>query len=516
MRLPRVKVTRVSLVAGLYLIASTAPRVASFLLLPVYAYELSSQELAAYGVAVSVVQLIGIISDAGILPGLGNTYWHQSDAYRPIYLKSTVLLSRIVALIVLIPVGFLLHLFWDPLFGSGLAQGAGLWLLLTFSFLQRGNNLAGAVYRVRKEHHRFTLTKVVPAAVQIVAGLLFVFVLHWGSMGAVSAAPLGFLVSILVVGVRGRIGEKVPFERLSVHQVHELVTRGLPLIPQMLAQWAQLLSLRPLMSLFTNARETAAFTFSTAPAQIVSPFAEAYDQYVAPRYYESAAQDDLPVIRRLRDVTSMYLAVSAIGTMVAIVLFDPVFLLLAPSQYKTTAGLAAIGLSGMMLRGAFGLVVHNLRIEDRRNALIGTVVIGTSVSYVQFFLLARTFGAQSAAWSIYLYPAIGTVVALVALRRTHRQLFDIRDLSVTSGSVFVVLLSMLLLRGDHRSQLLDHYWVLVLVALAGITVVGWQVVRPRLASVAAVVRHGVSVPEPAPSPEPELAVERRVPPPRPE
>ena len=119
---------------------------------------------------------------------------------------------------------------------------------------------------------------------------------------------------------------------------------------------------------------------------------------------------------RLRDVTSMFLAIGGIGAIAAIVLFDPVFLALAPAEYKTTAGLAAIGLAGMMLRGPMALLVHNLRMEDRRGPLVGAVLIGTVVSYLQFFVLAKTAGASSAAWCIYLYPAITCTIALSALR----------------------------------------------------------------------------------------------------
>ncbi len=482
---------RVSLIAGLYLIAATAPRVAAFLLLPVYAFVLSPDELAAYGVAIAMVQLIGIVSEAGILGGVALTYWEQPEADRPAYLKSVLLLSRVVALAALLPIGIVLAMFWDPLFGSGLREDLGLPLLLAFAFLLRGNNLAGAVYRFRKQHRSFAMTRILPALIQVAAGLLFVFVLHWGSLGALTAAPLGFLISIVVVGLRRSTGEHVPFVRLSFSHLIRLVTKGAPLMPEQLARWAQMLSLRPLMAVFTNARETAQFTFANAPAQIVSPFSEAYEQYIAPRYYESAMSKDTAVVGRLRDVTSMFLAVGAIGSIVAIVLFDPVFLTLAPAEYKTTAGLAAIGLAGMMLRGPMALLVHNLRVEDRRVALVGAVAIGTGLSYLQFFVFADTFGATSAAWCIYLYPAIACTAGLLALGDPDVRLVAARDFVIANLTVLVVLLAMLTLRDGGT---LDHFWILALTGLVGIAIIGLTIVRPRLASTMAVVRGGVTRP----------------------
>ena len=508
MKFPRIKATRVSLLAALYIVAATAPRVAAFLLLPVYAFVLPPDELAAYGVAVAMVQLIGILTDAGILQGLTNTYWLQPLDYRPRYLKSTILLSRVVSLVLLVPVGIVLALFWDPLFGSGLPERGGLLILLAASYLQRGNNIAGAVHRARNEHRRFALTKLLPAGVQVVSGLLFVFVLEWGALGAVAAAPLGFLVSIIVVSLRR--SEHVPLVRLSGAQLRTLVTRGLPMMPDQLSRWAQMLSLRPLMSLLTTARETAAFTFSNAPAQIVAPFNEAYEAYVAPRYYESAADGDTAVVRRLRDVTSMYLALGAMGAIAAIVLFDPIFVGFAPADYKDTAGLAAIALAGMTTRGAMALLMHNLRVENHGTALVGSVLLASLVSYGQFFLLVGTFGALSAAWSVYLYPAVACAVSLLVLRDRAHRLVSARDLVVTAASVLVVLAVMLELKsGVAGDEVLPFFWLLVLVGLAATAVVGLLVVRPRWAATMAVVRGGVSRPKERPVEPPIEESEKR-------
>ena len=67
------------------------------------------------------------------------------------------------------------------------------------------------------------------------------------------------------------------------------------------------------------------------------------------------------------------------------------------------------------------LMVHNLRVEDRRAALVGMVVIGLLVGFAQFFLLVEKFGAWSAAWSVYLYPATACVFAFFALRDERRR-----------------------------------------------------------------------------------------------
>ena len=245
-----------------------------------------------------------------------------------------------------------------------LGESAGLWLILAFAFLQRGNTVAGSIYRFRRHHRRFALTRILPAAVQVVSGLVFVFVLDLGAAGALAAAPLGFLASIIVVGLR-RAEEPAPFRMLTRAQARHIIVRGAPILPEQLARWAQMLSLRPLLALLSTVQATAAFTFATAFAQLVSPFAEAYDQYISPRYYESSAEDDATTIARLREITSMFLGAGAIGTILAIVAFDPLFMAFAPAAYEATAGLAAIGLAGMMLRAPMSLMVHDLRVEDQ-------------------------------------------------------------------------------------------------------------------------------------------------------
>lgn len=493
MRIPRIKMSRVSLIAGLYLVAATAPRIAAFLLLPVYAYVLSPSELAAYGVAVSLASLIGILGDAGVFAGIGMTYWQQPEESRASYLKSTVLLSRVLSLIIMVPIGIILWTFWNHLLGSGIGRDQGLWLILAFAFLQRGNNLAGAIYRNRRRHKHFAITRILPAILQVLSGALFVFVLHWGAAGALAAQPFGYLASIVVVALRDSDEEPAAFKMPTMAQARHIISRGAPVVPEQLARWAQMLSLRPLMSVFTSARETANFTFSSSPAQLVAPFSEAYESYVAPRYYESSVQDDLKTIARLREVTSVQMAVGAIGTIVAIVAFDPMFMALAPAHYKHTADLAAIGLAGMVLRGPMGLMVHNMRIEDRRLGLVGSVVLGTFVSYLQFFVLVRAFGAHSAAWSVYLYPAVACAFSFVFTRRRELRLVSGRDLLTTGLVVLGVLLTMIVLHGRSGTGPIEHLWLLALVGSMGIGLIGWIVVLPRLATTRAVVRGGLKV-----------------------
>lgn len=494
MKRPRIIVSRVSLVAGLYIIAATAPRIAGFLLLPVYAYVLPSDELAAFGIAVALAGLIGILSDAGLMTGLMTTIWHVPIEARPSYLKSTILLSRLLSIAILVPLGLLLSIFWDPLFGTGLDESLGLWLILAFAFLQRGNTVAGSVYRYRRQHRLFAVTRMLPAAVQVVSGLLLVFVLDLGAMGAVAAAPLGFLISIIVVSLR-RAENPAPFRMLTPAQVRQIVRVGAPVLPDQVARWAQMLSLRPLLSLFSTVQATAAFTFSAAIGQLVSPLAEAYEAYMVPRYYQSSAEDNATIITRLRDITSMFLAVGAVGTIVAIVAFDPLFMALAPPAYRATAGLAAIAIAGMMLRSPMSLMAHNLRAEGRQFALTGMVVIGSLVSLGQFFILVESFDAWSAAWAVYLYPATACAAAFVALRDERRRLVSGRDLLVTSIAVLGVLSTMVKLRAaTNATQPLEHWWLLGLVGALSIALICWLVVRPRLPTTLAVMRGGLSAP----------------------
>ena len=490
-----IRPTRVTLVAGLYLLAAAAPRIAAFLLLPIYAFELSPDELAAYGVAISLVQIIGIVADAGMVSGMANSYFRQPVETRPSYLKSAVLVSRLVALLLLLPIGILLAVFWDALLGDGLSRAKGIWLVLAFAYLQRGNTLAGLVYRVRRQHGQFATTRIVPAIVQIAAGTILVFALHLGALGAVAAAPMGFLISILVVGLRRRNGGTIKFMRLRRPEIVLLFSRGLPLLPEQLARWGQLMSLRPLLSLFSDVQQTAAFTFSNAPAQIVSPFAEAYVSYMMPKYYESAVSEDIATVRRLRELTSMFLAVGAAGAILSIVSFEPLFRLLAPAPYRGAFGLAAVALAGIVLRAPMALLGQNLRMENRRLAPAMTVVIGVAVSYVQFFTLVQYFGAWSAAWSIYLYPATSSIVIMFLLRNSQVRLVSPRDLSITALTVLGVLATMLSFHDDKQDGLVfSHIATVVCAAILGLTIVVWLVVRPALKTTLVVVNGGLHAP----------------------
>ena len=97
--------------AALYLVAATSPRVAAFLLLPVYAFKLSPSELAAYGIAIAMAQLIGIICDFGGARGHGHHVLELPEEERHSFLKTTMVLSRLMSLVLMIPIGIVLAAF---------------------------------------------------------------------------------------------------------------------------------------------------------------------------------------------------------------------------------------------------------------------------------------------------------------------------------------------------------------------------------------------------------------------
>ncbi|GAB3991761.1 lipopolysaccharide biosynthesis protein [Nocardioides marmoraquaticus] len=468
---------RTPALAALYLVGAAAPRFAAFLLLPVYAFELSPAELAAYGIAVSLAQLLGILSDAGVLDGLGITYFEQRDEDKAGFLKTVVVLSRLVSLVVMVPLALVLAVFWESLFGSGLSLWPGLVLVLAFAFLQRGNTLAGGVHRVRDHHTRFAATKLVPAAVQVVAGVVYVFVLHLGAAGAVAAAPTGFLVSIVVASL-GRGRPRVPFARLPRETARRIMALGLPVVPESLARWAQLLSLRPLLQLTSAVQETARYTFSSAFAQVVSPVTEAFEQYVTPKYYRFCVTGDDAGVAGLRRLTSLFGGIAACGAIVGIALMDPVFRALAPPAYADTAGIAAIGLAGILLRSPMSLMVHNLRTTDRRAALLATVVVGLAASYLQFVVLVGSLGATAAALSIYVYPAVSCLVMTVVLRGGRHRIVDLRDLLVTNAAVLGVLAVMLTTTHDGTSSI-DWVVMTTAVLVGGAVVTALVLARHR-------------------------------------
>ena len=123
------------------------------------------------------------------------------------------------------------------------------------------------------------------------------------------------------------------------------------------------------------------------------------------------------------------------------------------------------------------------------------VAVGLLVSFGQFFFLVERFGAWSAAWAVYLYPATAGTVAFFALRDQSRRLVSGRDLLVTSLATLFVLITMVALRAaTDPSKPLEDWWLLGLVGALSIALVVWLVVRPRFATTLAVVRGGLSAP----------------------
>ena len=253
---------RVSLIAVLYLVAATAPRVAAFLPPPIYVFVLppdSWRRTASRSRWRSVWHRQRSRHPRRSLL----TYWEQPEADAPRLSQERAPLSRASR--------------WRPCCRSvscSPCSGSRCWLrpargprtpaAPAFAFLQRGTTWQGR--------------STVPKGVPLLRADPDCPSSSGGRRPVRLRAPLGQprrpdRGSSRLPGLH-RAGRASPFHGRTravrpaeLLHVVRLVTKGAPLMPEQLARWAQMLSLRPLMSVFTSARETAQFTFSNAPAQ---------------------------------------------------------------------------------------------------------------------------------------------------------------------------------------------------------------------------------------------------------
>jgi len=431
---------RASSAAALYVFVAAASRAAPFFLLPIYSYVLTPAEIAAYGIAAGLAQLLSILSDGGLGTGIMRTFYDlHPDEDKAAYFLALAMISRALALVVLVISVLPVWLIWGLLFDPSIPIWSTLPLILGASFLRRSNNLMGTFYRLQENHLGYTINQLLPPLLQIVIGLSLVLVFHQGFLGAMATLPAGFGIAAIVNLIRVRRA-RATRRKVSLAELKEVFALGSATLPDELAIWGQQLAVRLALALFSTTLQAAIFVFANAPAQLFGPVIDGVQMFVTPVYFRAMKTNEARYLRQLRSALAVYLGTGAIASLGAIGLFDPLLHAFAPIPYRNSGNVAALMVAGMMLRGQAMMITNQLRYAKRNLAGSTNSIIALVVGYGVFAILVPSTGAAGAAVSVCVFSGASLALNFRTARELEGHLLTPRQTLFPNCAVLIALI----------------------------------------------------------------------------
>jgi O-antigen/teichoic acid export membrane protein len=420
--------------AGIYAVANAAPRLLSFLFLPLYTRALTPSEYGRLSLILVIAVAVSFLLTSGLDIAIVRIYFELRGANtRKRFVDSLWLAAGAASAVgTAIAIGAV-----GPFIGaSGTVRFTDLALgLAGAAVLVAGTTIPQSILRAQERRTPYLLISLANAGFTTGLTLLLVVGLGFGPTGwligllVANAFTLG--VAMMLVGWR----PPLPFDRPSVRRAFGL---GIPLIPHALAQWSLLLADRGVLAGIVSTAQLGIYSLAATMATPALVLVQSISQGFATSYAAAdAASDDGRGIRR---TVSLH-AIFVLWVCVAVVLLGPcaIGLIVAPA-FRHAAPLVPWLAVGYLFLGLYYVPMSGLSLGAGKTRLVWVFSVGAAIiNLVLVRLCVPRYGLVSAA----IASAVGYLALLVSVfayaEFSHAPVqYDWRRLTAAGGSALAV------------------------------------------------------------------------------
>lgn len=387
-----------------YGIATALPRLSGAILAILYTSVFSLEEYGAFGVLSVAILPLSALMDMGNLQAIMRNYYdyqHDWNAARR-FLANVIFSSDVTALLIF------------PLLVTGLYFSWGFFnlesnhvlfyvtIVVGIALLDRSVTMLSVVLRVLERPYEYSLGPIADAVISIICGILFVMILDWGLMGAMSAACAGRFASFIVHRVIVQFQLKIGQGNMDWQQIGDCFSFGLPLLLAQLTNWLRESGLRPILALVAPLGSIGLFSLGSSIASLPLLASVAIDMALSPYYLKQRTSQSKDFEQRIYEFGAIFLAI-LVPVWALLILFCGEFIdFFASDRYAAAAPMCSILLCASFARMQqpfFVRQLHYLRrtgLQSSLTVFLGFCSVGISI------MLTVEFGILYAAWGVLL------------------------------------------------------------------------------------------------------------------
>jgi O-antigen/teichoic acid export membrane protein len=370
-------------------------KLASFVMLPVYTRYLSPSDYGVLELLGMTIDVIGMVTGAGILAGVFKFYHAEDDPAK----KSAVISTAAISIAALATVTSLFGAVFAPelsklVFGS--EENAHYIRLYFFLFLFQNFELIPlALLRAENRAVVFVTANTLKLVVVLSLNIFFVVYLRRGvggviTSGMIASAAIGLMLTWYLVRQVGI--------RFSTKTFRELFVFGIPLVPWWLGNFVLVYSDRYFLNYYTDTSTVGIYSLAYKFAFLLSALAfSPFDTVWTSQRFEIAKRPDAQELYA-RVFLYMNLALGVIALMVCLFVRDFLSIMSAPAfwpAYRLVPLLIAAQIVfTWAMYWSLGLYLSG------KTRIMGTaaVVLVPLTLFLNFALIPR-FGVYGAAWA---------------------------------------------------------------------------------------------------------------------
>ncbi len=413
---------------GIYAIGTFGTKILAFLIVPLYTYYISTNDLGTYDVLISTIDLLSPIITLQISDA-AYKWIIQSDSNTELYIRSTLQVLIINCFIASLLVFLAGQFFTIPYISYFVAV----------LVLSRGFNTMQKLLRGLKNQMLFALTGIFYTAVFLTYNVIQICIFGRGVECLFQGAVIAYLFAIGMIIVCERRIRVNLFKNISIPVIKEMYRFSIPLVPNYLNWWVINSSDRYIVAIFlgmsSNGILAVAHKFPTILQTILGLFTNSW-QDVSIADKDKNAGTDYTVIFK----TYSRFALSLLWPLIPAT--KVVVWLIMSTAYKESCNIIAFYYMGTVFQSFSSFYGIGYLKNNRTGKAFTTSVYGAIVNAVVNIVFIHVIGLQAAAVSTF----IGFLVMWLVREKQNRNELGIKlrwfeIIGMTLAGVVVCLLS---------------------------------------------------------------------------
>jgi O-antigen/teichoic acid export membrane protein len=427
----------------IYSIGNFGSKVLSFLLLPIYTFFLSKEDLGNYDILLTTVGLFVPMVSLQISDAVYR-WIINSDKSEEKFIKKAISNGFFLTVF-----SFLFFLFLFGFYICNFAFKDGIYFILILfvscflPFLQQTLRGLGRT-------KFYSLIGIQTSLLVLLSNVVFVYFLNWGLAGVYLANIVAFAISIVTILIFGKIGSVISYKFISIHEMREMLRYTLPLVPNLMSWWIINSSSKFLILYYLGVEYNGIYAVSSRFPSILmivnSVFLMAFQDHVLSDSKQDTQSLNLLFNRFIKIELSLVLFFSVISPFIIKITVSPEYYeawKFMPLLYLG-AGLSAIsayvGFAYMITKNTVGVTI--------------TTFVGALVNIIFSYFFIDYMGLYACALGLVLSYFIVIILRIKQVRQIVK--FQINTLEI-STLFFIGLFAIAMM---YTNYIILHYIVL--------------------------------------------------------
>lgn len=365
-----------------YLVGNFSSKILQTLIIPIYAFYLSAEELGEYDFQQTVASLLMPLLVLAIWEGVLRHGLGKDKGELSKIITSTLVFSSISLLIS----AFILAGVYSQIYGVSVTVIMYVVMIVLYPLVSIFQYISRAIGK----NMVFVQSSIISAFINVLALLYFVVHRNEGLTGLLISYIISQLIIILTIAIKGKVFSYISFSSFSLLTVKELLIFSSPLVLNLMFGWLVSSFSRFYINLTLGATANGIFAFANKFAVIIMTVSNVINMAAIEDAVLSVGKDSF-IERFESNIFNIFKLLSF-----AMIMLMPVtgiaYHFIDNPDYLNSLPLVPI-LSLSVLLSAVGTLFGNIfTVYNKTNYIFVTTLIGVVVNVVSIFILGNIFG----------------------------------------------------------------------------------------------------------------------------